>query len=119
MLCKVKSSLPVEDEHPLTLTIPKPSLVPAKPGSAFGFKPNSVTSRSTTGVMTSNHKATNASAESSETVPDSEDDSHQAAGMDVDQEEFSVDPSNNVNEGSLGPCSFPIFPHAILTYIPR
>jgi hypothetical protein len=39
--------------------------------------------------------------------------------MDVDQEEFSVDPSNNVDEGSLGPCSFPVFPHAILTYIPR
>jgi hypothetical protein len=109
MLCKVKSSLPVEDELPLTLTILKPFLVPAKPGSAFGFKPNSVTSRSTTGVAMSNRKATNTSAESSETVPDSEDDSYQAAGMDVDQEEFSVDPSNNVDEGSLGPCSFPYF----------
>ncbi|KAF8229625.1 hypothetical protein L208DRAFT_1378816 [Tricholoma matsutake] len=91
------------DECPLTLTIPKPSLVPAKPGSTFGFKLNSVTSRSTTGVTTSNHKATNTSAESSETVPNSEDDSYQATGMDVDQEEFSVDPSNNVDEGSLGP----------------
>jgi hypothetical protein len=29
-------------------------------------------------------KATNTSAESSETVPDSEDDSYQAAGMDMD-----------------------------------
>ena len=84
MLCKVKSSLHIEDERPLILTIPKPSLVPMKSGSTFGFKPNSVTSRSTTGVVTSNCKATNASTESSETVPNSEDDSHQAADMDVD-----------------------------------
>ncbi|KAF8238987.1 hypothetical protein L208DRAFT_1481265 [Tricholoma matsutake] len=54
-----------------------------------------------TGVMTSNCKATNASTESSETVPNSEDDSHQATDMDVDLEEFSVDPSNNVDKGSL------------------
>jgi hypothetical protein len=119
MLCKVKSSLHIEDEHPLLLTIPKPSLVPAKPGSTFGFRPNSVTSRSTTGIALSNCKTTNASAESSETVPDSEDDSPQVADMDVDLQEFGVDPSNNVDKGSLGMCSFPIFPHAIPTYIPR
>ena len=119
MLCKVKSSLHVEDERPLVLTIPKPFLVPAKPGSTFGFKPNSATSRSTTGVMTSNYKATNASTESSETVPNPEDDSHQAADMDVDIEDFYVDAGDNVGKGSLGTCSFPIFLHAILTYILR
>ncbi|KAF8220280.1 hypothetical protein L208DRAFT_1382707 [Tricholoma matsutake] len=89
------------DECPLILTIPKPSLVPTKPDSTFSFKPSSVPSRSPTGVVMSNRKATNASAESSETVPNSEDDSHQAATMDVDLEEFSVDPSNNVDKGSF------------------
>jgi hypothetical protein len=117
MLCKVKSSLQIEDERPLLLAIPKPSLVPAKPGSTFGFKPGSVTLRSTTGVATSNHKATNASRVSSETVPDSEDDSRQEGDMDVEQEQFKADLSNNVDNGSLGTCRFLIFPHATPTYI--
>ena len=108
MLCiKVKSSLHVDDERPLVVTIPKPSLVPAKPGSTFGFRLNSVTSGSTTGVATSNRKATNASAELSEIIP--EDDSNQDVDMDLD-------PGNDVDEGSFGAYNFSIFPPAVLTY---
>ena len=117
MVSKVKSSLHIEDEHPLLLTIPRPSLVLMKPGSTFGFKPGSVTSRSMTGVATSNCKATNASEESSETIPDSEDDAHQAGDMDMDQEQFNRDLSNTVDNGSLGMCHFLIFPHVTPIYI--
>jgi hypothetical protein len=116
MVSKVKSSLHVEDECPLLLTIPKPSLVPAKPGSTFGFKRGSVTLRSTTGVATSNCKATNASEESSETIPDSEDDAHQVGDMDVDQEQFNMD-SDLSNNGALGTCRFLIFPHVTPIHI--
>ena len=112
MLYKVKSSIHIEDKHPLILTIPKPSLVPAKPGHTFGFKLNSVTSRSMTGVAMSNCEATNTSPELSEIVTNSEDNSHQAAGMDMD-------PSNNIDKGSFGMCSFPTFSHIMLIYIPR
>jgi len=103
----------------------KPSLVLAKPGSAFGFKPR--TSESTTGVRASDHRAISGSTQPSEVALDSESGSEQAAwneehqnaaGMDLDpkeysahSEEYGMDPSTNVNEDVFGkpfPYSLPV-----------
>lgn len=80
---------------------PKPSLVLAKPGSAYGFKPQ--TPESTTQVRTSDHRAVGGSLHPTEVAVDSER-QHNAIGMDS-----GANPS--INEDAFGkpfPYSLPM-----------
>lgn len=112
----MKSSLPVQDNRPLNFTIPKPALVHAKPGSAFGFRPP--TSESTTEARMSDHRSVGGSMQPAEVVLNPESDFEQAArneehrnvtAMDLDQEAYGADSegvggvnlSANVNENII------------------
>jgi hypothetical protein len=102
MRVKNKSFLPVQDERPLISTVPKPSLVLAKPGSAFGFRPQ--TSESTTEAITSDHMASGGSMQRAEAVPDSQSDlqqSQDAVGMNLDPNEYGAEPE----ERGAGPSA--------------
>jgi hypothetical protein len=123
-LCvKVKSFLRVRDECPLTVVVPKPSLVLAKAGSAFDLRLQ--TSDSTTEVGTSGHRVFGESMQPVEVGLCSESDSEQAAqgeehqnaiGMDLDPEEYGVDPSTNVNVSGK---PFPYYSLSMLMSYPR
>jgi hypothetical protein len=89
-LCiKVKSFLPVQDEPSLITSTPTPSLVLAKPGSIFGFKPQ------TSNFTTEEHQ--------------------DEVGTDLELEEHGVDRGTNASDSGT---SFP-YSLSVLTLYSR
>ena len=77
-------------------------MVLAKPGSAFGFQPR--TSESTTKVRTSGYRAADASTQPTEVRPDAAQNEgrQNVIGMDLDLDEFGVNPGTNIDKDSFG-----------------